>query len=189
VNAWKIILATLVIFAAGIITGASLVKFAQNHRGRMNPRPQTEISQLSNPGRPGNPNHRNVPDFGNQLGQQPSLLNRQFVLGLDRQLNLTREQREKVEKIMLEGQDRIRQIRSKIEPETRKEMLSVNEQIKTHLTREQREQFERIMNQRFKLRAEQPSQPDSRLREPPGDQNDFLDSRGEKPTTRATEGE
>jgi hypothetical protein len=188
VNAWKIILATLVIFVAGIITGASLVKFAQNRGGRMNPRPQTEINQPNNPGRPENPNRRNDPEFGNQPGQQPSLLNRQFVLGLDRQLKLTREQREKVEKLMVEGQERIRQMRSKLEPEMRKEMHSVNEQIKTLLTPEQREQFERIMKQRFPLRAEQPNPPERRFREPRGGQNDFREPRGEQPPPHPPEG-
>ena len=187
-NAWKIILATLVIFIAGIITGASLVKFAQNRGGGMNPRPQPEINQPNNPGRPENPNHRNDPEFGNQPGQQPGLLNRQFVLGLDRQLKLTREQREKVEKLMVEGQERIRQMRSKLEPEMRKEMHSVNEQIKTILTPEQREQFERIMKQRFPLRAEQPNQSDRRLREPRGAQGDFREPRGEQPPPRPLEG-
>jgi Spy/CpxP family protein refolding chaperone len=195
VNAWKIILATLVIFVAGIITGASLVKFAQNRGGRMNPRPQPEMNQLNNPVRPENPNRRNDPEFGNQPsqqpGQQPGLLNRQFVLGLDRQLKLTREQREKVEKLMVEGQERIRQMRSKLEPEMRKEMHSVNEQIKTLLTPEQREQFERIMKQRFPLRAEQPNQPDRRFREPReprGGQNDFREPLGEQPPPRSPEG-
>lgn len=190
-NAWKIVLATLVIFIAGIITGASLVKFAQNRSGRINPRPQPEIAQPNNPGRPENPNRRADPEFANQPGnppgQQPSLLNRQFVLGLDRQLKLTPEQRNKVEKLMIEGQERIRQLRSKHEPEVRKEMQSVNEQIKTILTPEQREQFERIMKQRFPLRPEQPNQPDRRFREPRGDQGGFREPRGEQSPPRPRE--
>ncbi len=187
-NAWKIILATLVIFIAGIITGASLVKFAQNRGGRMNQRPQPEIAQPNNPGRPENPNRRNDPELGNQPGQQPGLLNRQFVVGLDRQLKLTREQRDKVEKLMVEGQERIRQMRSKLEPEMRKEMHSVNEQIKSLLTPEQCEQFERIMKQRFPLRPEQPNQPERRFREPRGGQNDLREPRGEHPPTHPPEG-
>ena len=196
-NAWKIVLATLVIFIAGIITGASLVKFAQNRGGRMNARPQPEFKQPNNLGRPENPNRRNDPEFANQQpggrpseqpGQQPGLLNRQFVLGLDRQLKLTSEQRDKVEKLMVEGQERIRQMRSKLEPEMRKEMQSVNEQIKTILTPEQREQFERIMKQRFPLRPEQAGQPERRFREPRGDQGGFREQRGEQPPPRPPEG-
>ena len=188
-NAWKIVLATLVIFIAGIITGASLVRFSQNRGGRMNQRPQPEINQPNNPSRPENQNRRNDPEFGNQTGQQPGPLNRQFVLGLDRQLKLTREQRDKVEKLMVEGQERIRQMRSKIEPEMRKEMQSVNEQIKTILTAEQREQFERIMRQRFPLRPDQPNQPDRRFREPRGGQGDFQPRSQQPPPSRPQEGE
>jgi hypothetical protein len=178
VNAWKIVCATLVIFIAGIITGAALVRFAQGRGGRMNHRPPVEIAQPSNPGRPENPNRRNDPEFADQPGRQPGLLNRQFVLGLDRQLKLTREQRDNVEKLMVEGQERIRQLRSKLEPEMRKEMQSVNEQIKTVLTPEQCEQFEQIMRQRFPLRGEQPNPPERRFRE----------SRGEQPPPRPPEG-
>jgi Spy/CpxP family protein refolding chaperone len=181
VNAWKIILATLVIFIAGIITGASLVKFAQNRGARMNPRPQHELNQPNEPGRPENPNRRNDPILGKQPGQQPGLLNRQFVLGLDRQLKLTPEQRDKVEKLMIEGQERIRQIRAKQEPEMRKEMQSVNEQIKAILTPEQRAQFDRIMKQRFSLRGEQPNPPERRFREP-------REPRGDQPPPSPSEG-
>lgn len=184
-NAWKIICATLVIFVAGIITGAALVKFAQGRGGRMNHRLPTEFTQQNNPRSSESPNRRNDPEFANrsgeQPGQQPGLLNRQFVSGLDRQLKLTPEQRDKVEKLMLEGQERIRQMRSKLEPEMRKEMQSVNEQIKTILTPEQREQFERIMKQRFPLRGEQPNLSERRFREPRGDQGGFREQRGEQP--------
>ena len=188
-NAWKIVLATLVIFVTGIITGASLVRFAQNRGGRMNQRPQPEMVQHNNSGRPENPNRRNDPEFGNQPSQQPGPLNRQFVLGLDRQLKLTREQRDKVEKLMVEGQERIRQMRSNLEPEMRKEMQSVNEQIKTILTAEQREQFERIMKQRFPIRPDQPNQPDRRFREPRGGQSDFQPRSQQPPPSRPQEGE
>ncbi len=191
-NTWKIVLATLVIFIAGIITGASLVKFAQGRGGRMNARPQPEFNQPNNPGRPENPNRRNDPEFtnrpGEQLGQPPSLLNRQFVLGLDRQLKLTPEQRDKVEKLMVEGQERIRQMRSNLEPEMRKEMQSVNEQIKAILTPEQRQQFERIMKQRFPMRSDQSNPPERRFREPRGGQNDLREPRGEQPPPRPPEG-
>lgn len=184
-NAWKIICATLVIFVAGIITGAALVKFAQGRGGRMNHRPPTEIAQQNNPRSAESPNRRNDPEFANrsgeQPGQQPGLLNRQFVSGLDRQLKLTPEQRDKIEKLMFGGQERIRQLRSKLEPEMRKEMQSVNEQIKTILTPEQREQFERIMNQRFPLRGEQPNLSERRFREPRGDQGGFREQRSEQP--------
>lgn len=196
-NAWKIVCATLVIFIAGIITGASLVRFAQGgakpwrsrQPAEMN-NPQPGANRPNTPDRPENSNRKGGPEFGNPDGQQPGPLNRQFVMGLDRQLKLTPEQREKIEKLMIEGQERIRQIRSKLEPEMRKEMQGVNDQIRAILTAEQREQFERLMKQRFPIRSDQP---DRRFREPRGGQGDpreLRGSRGEQPPLpRSQEGE
>lgn len=197
-NAWKIVCATLVIFIAGIITGASLVRFAQGGAkpwrirqpvAEMN-HSQPGANRPNNPDRPENPNRRSGPEFGNPDGQQPGPLNRQFVMGLDRQLKLTSEQRTKIEKLMLEGQERIREIRSKLEPEMRKEMQGVNEQIKTILTPEQREQFELLMKQRFPIRSDQPNMPERRFREPRSGQGEPREPRGDQPPPpRPPEGE
>jgi len=171
VNAWKIICATLVIFVAGIITGASLMKFAQSgkpFRPRQNVIPGNDQKFGGNrPDEPMRPrNSSNNPDVPNQPGPQTGILGRQFVLGLERQFQLTSDQREKVEKILAEGQERIRLIRSKSEPEIRKEMQNVHEQIKSLLAPEQREQFERMTRQRFNQRSEPTNAPERRFREP-----------------------
>lgn len=184
-NTWKIICATLVIFVAGIFTGAALVRFAQgggkNWRAR-----QAVVTNNSQPppntsGRPENPDRRNNPERPNQPGQQPGLLGREFIIGLDRQLHLAPEQREKIENIMNEGQGRIRDIRSKFEPDIRKEMQSVHEQIKSILTPEQREQFEHSMKQRVQQwRPDSSNGPDRRIREPRNDRNEFREPRDQQ---------
>lgn len=187
-NAWKVICATLVIFVAGIITGAALVRFSQGGaKAWRNRQPEPIINSqpganLPNPpDRPENPNRRNGPELGNPAEKQPGPLNRQFVMGLERQLNLTPEQRDKIEKLMVEGQEHIRQMRSKIEPDIRKEMLAVNEQIKAILNPEQREQFGRLMMQRTQNRPDQPNQPERRFREPRGGQGEPRESRNQPP--------
>ena len=128
-----------------------------------------------------NPNARNNPDMPNPPGQQPGLLGREFIVGLDRQLHLSPDQRDKIEKLMMSGQQHIREIRSKVDPEMRKEMQTVNDQIKALLTIEQREQFDRMMKQRLQRRPEQPNSLDRRFREPREGQGDFRGPRNSQP--------
>lgn len=165
-NAWKVVCATLVIFIAGIVTGATLVRFAQRA-----PRPWriTQPGTIDNRPQlgPVNPDNRNTPNNPRPPNANaPTLLNREFVQGLERQLRLTPEQRERIDQIMAEGQERIRQVRAGIEPQVRKEMQKTHEQIITVLGEKQREQFERLMKQRVQRRNEASSQPERRNRDP-----------------------
>jgi hypothetical protein len=166
VNAWKIICATLVIFITGIITGASLVRFAE--RG---PKPwqRTPNSLANTPSPPnsGQPNHPalpNEPRPANAAGSGSLLLNREFVQVLSRQLRLTSEQRERIHQIMTDGQERMRELRASLEPQTRKLMLETRDQIHALLTPAQREQFDQLMKQRSGRRSEGPVQPDRERR-------------------------
>lgn len=149
-NVWKIVCATLVIFIAGIVTGAVLVRL-----GERGPRPWNRpfheaINQphvptnppLANPVRPNNPN-ANPP--GNLAP-----LNREFVPLLEHQLRLSPKQREEVEHIMKTTQEHIRELRQTIEPDIRKEMQKAQEQIRGVLSTEQREQYQRLMKRQQK---------------------------------------
>ncbi len=166
-NAWKIACATLVIFLAGIITGATLVRFAYaGPRWRVQrPLENRPPGNPSNAGNPGNPNQEPRPN-PNPAG---GLLSREFVQILERQLQLTPEQRQQIGTIMAEGQERVRELRARIDPEVRKEMQQTREQIRAVLTPEQREQFEQLMKrtQRRNDRGEAPGPPDRRFRGPP----------------------
>lgn len=148
-NVWKVACATLVIFVAGIVTGATLVRFAQGPKAwRVQQRPVVEnrapvpaaVSPNPNPINPGNP-APTPPAPGAQNG----LLSREFVQVLERRLQLTRDQRERIGKIMAEGQERVRDLRARIDPELRKELQHAREQIRSVLTPEQRELFEQLM--------------------------------------------
>jgi len=181
VNVWKVVCATLVIFVAGIITGAALVRFAE-----LGPRPwRTQHSSAVNHGQPNphpltNPNNRAAPgqsQFNQPLPPTPGvpakgLLSLEFVQLLERQLRLTPDQREQIGKIMAGGQERVRALRSSIDPGLRKELQQTREQIRAVLTPDQREQFEQMMKRspRRIERGEPPGQPDRserRYREPP----------------------
>ena len=167
-NAWKVICATLVIFVAGIITGATLVRFAQGPRQwRVQQRPVVEHRSQPGIGHPGTPNLPNEPRSPNPVNPPGGLLSREFIQVLERQLHLTSEQRERVDKIMIEGQERVRELRSRIDPELRKELQQTREQIRAVLTPAQREQFEEMMKRspRRSERGEMPTQPEGRFRD------------------------
>ncbi|MGC3960465.1 MAG: hypothetical protein QM813_21810 [Verrucomicrobiota bacterium] len=164
-NVWKIVCATLVIFIAGIVTGAVLVRLGERGSRPWN-RPQREVVTQPhiptnppplNPTRPNNPG-------GNNTGNLAPM-NREFVPMLEHQLRLTAKQREEVEHIMKQTQERIRDLRVGVEPEIRKEMRQAQEQIRSVLTPEQREQYQRLMKRQQK-RDENAAPGDRRLREP-----------------------
>ncbi|MFO1514739.1 MAG: Spy/CpxP family protein refolding chaperone [Verrucomicrobiota bacterium] len=164
-NTWKVVCATLVIFIAGILTGATLVRVAQGGPARWRiQRPVVDNRAQPNPVNPGNQNFPNEPRQPNPSGPAPGLLSREFIQILERQLRLTPEQHDRIDKIMGEGQERVRELRTRIDPELRKEMQQTREQIRAVLTPEQREQFEQLMKRspRRSERGELPVQPDRR---------------------------
>jgi Spy/CpxP family protein refolding chaperone len=132
VSPWKVILATLVIFVAGLVTGA------------------VGVQRLLKPNRPAlraEPMH-------------PWMLRDNFRAELDRRLQLTPEQSERIERITREGQERVREISSLVTPEIQAELKAVREEIRDTLTPEQRAKFEEI------LRARRPRPLD--IERPPG---------------------
>ena len=116
-STWKVILATLVIFTAGMLTGGVMIRqFAK---------------------RPSPP-----PPF------QPMVLRKEFLGRMDRELALTRQQRERIEKIMTESQERTRLLWELVGPEMRDEVMHVREDIREELRPEQHAKFEELMKQR-----------------------------------------
>ncbi len=189
-NIWRIVCATLVIFIAGIVTGAVLVRIGERGpkpwlrqpREVVN-RPQTNTPGSTNLLPSPNPNRLNGPAATNPGSPNSGPMSREFVAGLERQLRLTPEQREQVSKLMSEGQERIRALRLGIDPEVRKVMQHTHEQIQALLTPEQREQFQRLMKQRGQRRNDAPSQPERRFREPrePRGSQEFREPRNPMP--------
>lgn len=144
-NPWKPILAALVIFAAGVITGGLLVSHADrvSQGGRRKailelPRP------AANPGPQGSP--REVP--GRSLPSRiPRLINEDFVRRLEAEIHLTQGQRERIQEIIGEGQARNKEIWDRITPELRREIVEAQKRIREVLTPEQRVKFEELMKQ------------------------------------------
>ncbi len=142
-NSWKIILATIVIFAAGVTTGGLLVNHI-DRANRMNRRP---------PGLPDihPPGGEREPGRGMGMGmefprpRQPELLNTNFVKRLDDALKLTGEQRSTCERIIAEGQEQNRSIWTNNAEQMRRVMQDVRRRLHDALTPDQQKQFDDLM--------------------------------------------
>jgi Spy/CpxP family protein refolding chaperone len=142
VNYWKVILATVVIFGAGVFTGGLLVNYVDHpHHGNPH-RPQAGAADhppTNNPAPPVLPEIP-MPRIADRMGKQ-------FVQQLNDTLQLTPEQREKIEKIIAAGQEQNREIWTNVAPKMRAVMQEVNQQIRAELTPEQLKPFEELLKQ------------------------------------------
>jgi hypothetical protein len=139
-NYWKVILATVVIFGAGVITGGLLVKHVNDTR----PDYADQPSAGSNAPAPAE-NHGPARPPEVPLPRLAEKLSKEFVHRLDESLRLTPEQRTASAKIVADGQERNHELWTNVAPRMRKVMQDVNQQIRAELTPEQLKQFEELM--------------------------------------------
>ena len=129
-NFWKVILATAVIFGAGVFTGGLLVNC---------------IDRSHHPHRPSE-NHEHVET---PLPPEPPIvrqMNKDFLKKLDDKLQLSSEQHSKIEKIIADGQERNHEIwRTNAGPLMRAVMMDVNRQIREQLSADQQKDFEELL--------------------------------------------
>jgi Spy/CpxP family protein refolding chaperone len=167
-NSWKIILAAMVIFGAGVFTGGLLVDYVEQSHPRDIQRPPAE----SNP----HPQAIDRDHDHDQLDPQdlpkprpPEILGKQFVQQLDKTLHLTPEQRVAIAKIVTDGQERNREVWTNVAPQFHKMLQDVRQQIREQLTPEQRKQFEELLK-RFRPAGHHPqpaANPPSPTNKPP----------------------
>jgi len=137
VNNWKIIptivVATALIFGAGVCTGGLLVNYVQKGKPKAvrkqaaNPesRPQASNAALATTNEPPRP-------------RPPEILSKKFLQQLDTELSLKPAQREAISKIIDEGQNQMR-----------KAMQDARLEIREVLTPEQRQQFDDLVKRPF----------------------------------------
>jgi len=151
VNPWKVILATLVIFGTGVVTGGLLVTYAYNNTRQNRPPPPAA----------------RVPAVTPWQVRLQNLLHR-----MDAQLNLTPEQRGQIEQIISDSQERTKALWKPIAPQMGREMQHVRDEIRDTLTPEQRKKFDDLTRPRpFRKSDESDRQPrdkrDSSTNSPP----------------------
>lgn len=151
---WKVILATMVIFCCGVVTGALVIRTGL---------------RLSAPVRPVS------------LSQARDFTGSNMLHSLDRNLNLTTNQHEQMERIIGESQARIKLLLDEIEPRLQKEMDRVHQDIRDELSPVQLKKYAE-MNQTRDL---PPSRPRRGEGPPPREGDSF---RGRTNRFRGTNG-
>lgn len=133
-NSWKIILAALVIFGAGVMAG-TLVATHHPLAAPENPNPPSENRD--------HPPHMELP--------RPPLveqsLNKKFLQQLNDKLQLSADQYTNIQKIISEGQEKNHAIWTNVAPEIRGVIMDTHKQIREQLTSDQKEKFEELLKQ------------------------------------------
>ncbi len=122
-NSWKVILATLVIFASGVVTGGLLVVYS----GR---------SFVARPQRPGTARPAQT--------VSPGGMRLEFLRRMQRDLDLSPDQRERIDKILKESQEHTRKLMEPITPALKEEFQHTKEEFRQVLTTEQRARFDEL---------------------------------------------
>ena len=123
-NTWKVIFATVVIFGAGVVTGGLLVKYS-----------------VQTPSRPHGPANRTVQPIS------AGGIRIEFLRRVERDLNLTADQREQIDKIITASQERSKKLMEPIQPKIREELQQTREQFRAVLNSEQKIRFDELLKQ------------------------------------------
>lgn len=122
-NAWRVILATLVIFGTGVVTGGLLVTYALHTN-----------SPTPVPAQP-----------GTQTALNPWQLRGQLLRRLVKDLNLTSGQREHIEDIIKDSQERTRNIWKPVQGPMNREIQRMFREVRDQLTKEQNEKLDELL--------------------------------------------
>ena len=133
---FKVILATLIIFGTGVVTGGLMVANVYQRVPAPASAPQVQRPVAYPP----------VPFHEMQRVE--------FVHRLDKQLELTHEQRESVAAIMKESNQRTKVMWEPLAPAMRDEVKQVREKIRSVLTPEQRKKFDKDTTMKNRPRKE-----------------------------------
>ncbi len=125
----------MVIFGTGVVTGGLLVHHADRSHERRPPRPGGTV-------RPASPSPAGV-------------MRMEFLRRMERELDLTPQQREPIERILKEGQERTKKIMDTVEPRRREEFKKTVEEFRAVLTPEQRDRLDAIVKQQQQRAREQ----------------------------------
>lgn len=131
---WKVVIAVMLIFGAGVVTGGLLV------RARV--APQVAPTQTQVTGVPANttPTPASVAAPGRQV----------FIQRVRRELDLTPEQSAQVDEIMRDSHKRMQKLYEPLSPQAREETRRVRQEIQAILTPSQKKAF----NEKFKRRQQ-----------------------------------
>jgi hypothetical protein len=129
VKIWKVILAVIVIYGAGVITGGLTV------RTRI---PAQRTAEVQNPGPIPFAPHQRI----------------EFLRRMQRHVDLNPEQHRRIEGILTESQKRMKELWEPVAPEANEELTRVRNEIFAELRQDQQKKFEEA----FKPRVRRPNE-------------------------------
>jgi hypothetical protein len=140
VNAWKVILATFLIFGTGLVTGGLLVRHLQPAED-VSPKTVTQTTNST----PGN-------------------IRLELLKRMQPALGLTREQRAAIDKQLEQAQERIQGLMNPVQPRIKEEIERTRESMRKELTPEQQTRFDELLKQPPRQRRTSPSREGPRER-------------------------
>lgn len=143
-NFWKVILATVVIFGAGVFTGGLLVNYVNHSHRNNNHRPPANVE--AHPPTEAHDSQSHTNNLANlPRPRPPEILGAKFVQQLDDALQLTPDQHASIQKIITDGQERNRAIWTNNSAQMRLVIQDVRHRVRETLTADQQKQFEDLM--------------------------------------------
>jgi Spy/CpxP family protein refolding chaperone len=134
VNTWKAILAAIVIFGAGVVTGGVLI-------WRLQSSPPTRPRPGFEPG-------------PSAQAPSPGGMRWEFLRRAQRELDLTPAQREQIDKILKDSQERTRKLMEPIASEFHAESKRAKEEFRAVLTPPQQARFDELVKYQHRPRDE-----------------------------------
>jgi Spy/CpxP family protein refolding chaperone len=139
VNTWKVIFATVVIFGAGVLTGGLLVKYSVQTPSRPQHSQANRVQPISAGG-----------------------IRIEFLRRVERDLNLSPDQKEQIDKIFSASQERSKKLMEPIQPRIREELQQTREQFRAVLNPEQKLRFDELLKQQQQQRQRDQHRPPPR---------------------------
>ena len=143
-NEWKVIFATVLIFGTGVIVGGLLVNYADiTHfkTAQISP-PQSDVTNYI----PQVVSNSLAKSTNAPRARLPEILTKKFVDRLEKELQLTLEQRADIEKIIADGQENAAKV-----------FLDARQKIREKLTDPQKKQFDNLFRQPHPYKRVNPS--------------------------------
>ena len=125
-NTWRVIFATIVLFGTGVVTGALVVR----HSERIQAAPA---------------HHTSAPPIRTGPISLAGNLRLEFLRRAERELNLAPGQRERIDKIMKESQERTRTILEPVSADLQAELRRTKDEFFEVLTPPQRRHFDELV--------------------------------------------
>jgi hypothetical protein len=127
VNTWKAFFAALVIFGAGLVTGNVLHRISEASKSPAAPAPRVTV-------------HSSQPPLSLEQLRKVELMGR-----VQKDLDLTPEQHARIEKIIGDSQERIRDLWDQVAPDIHDEYDDVQKKVCQELSPDQKKLFDDLM--------------------------------------------